>query len=153
MVLGAGENAILYLRQSSFEDQQKAARKVIGLIDDNPALYHKVVYGYQVLGNFSELEEIIQERQINELIFTHHYSDELRASILALQNKHDLLIRDFVFMLRDMTDDGRCRGIVKPYSVNDLDCRNLCMHSFSVDSNGAARRVDMLEGDIEPEPS
>lgn len=128
LVLGAGENAILYLRQASFEVQQTAARRVVGLVDDNPALYHKIVYGYPVLGNFSELEQIIEEREIDELIFTHHYSDELRASILALQTRYNLLIRDFVFVLRDLNESGQCRGIVKPYSVTDIDCHNLCFH-------------------------
>lgn len=126
MILGAGENAILYLRQATFEDQQKAPRKIVGLVDDNPALHQKVVYGYPVLGNFSELEKLIEEHKINELIFTHHYSDELRASILALQPKYKLLIRDFVFVLRDLDHQGACHGIVKPYSVHELDCRNLC---------------------------
>jgi len=129
LVLGAGENAILYLRQASFEDQQRAERRVIGLIDDNPALYHKIVYGYQVLGTFSELESIIEERGIDELIFTHHYSDELRAGVLALQDRYNLLIRDFVFVLRDLNDRGECRGVVKPYSVKDIDCRNQCLHT------------------------
>lgn len=134
LVLGAGENAILYLRQASFEDQQKAERRVVGLIDDNPALYHKAVYGYPVLGTFSELETVIEEQHIDELIFTHHYSDELRDSILALQSKYNLLIRDFVFMLRDLNEKGYCRGIVKPYSATDLDCRNLCLHKDTMDS-------------------
>lgn len=121
LILGAGENAILYLRQASFEDQQKAPRKIFGLIDDNPALRHKVVYGYTVVGNFSELEEMIELNEINELIFTHHYSDELRGSILALQSKYNLLIRDFVFDLRDLDEKGACNGIVKPYSTRELE--------------------------------
>ena len=128
LILGAGENAILYLRQVSFADQQKAPRRVIGLIDDNPALHRKVVYGHPVLGTFAELEQIIEDNGVNELIFTHHYDDELRASILALQPKYGLLIRDFVFVLRDLTEQGACRGVVKPYSVTELDCRNLCLH-------------------------
>jgi UDP-N-acetylmuramyl pentapeptide phosphotransferase/UDP-N-acetylglucosamine-1-phosphate transferase len=128
LILGAGENAILYLRQVSFADQQKAPRRVIGLIDDNPALHRKVVYGYPVLGTFAELEQIIEEQHVKELIFTHHYGDELRASILALQPKYDLLIRDFVFVLKDLNHQGACRGIVKPYSVTEVDCRNLCLH-------------------------
>ena len=56
LTLRAGENAILYLCQVSFEDQKKAMCKVVGLIDDNPFLYQKTVYGFPVLGNFSELE-------------------------------------------------------------------------------------------------
>jgi len=121
LILGAGENAILYLRQASFEGQQKAPRKMVGLIDDNPALLHKIVYGYPVLGNFSQLEEIIEKQKINELIFTHRYSDELRESVLALKEKHNLLIREFVFCLRDLSDCGAVNGIVKPYSVDDLE--------------------------------
>ncbi len=137
LVLGAGENAILYLRQAAFEDQQKAARRVIGLVDDNPALYHKVVYGYTVLGTFDELEEIIEEHDIDELIFTHHYSDELRARVLALQPKYNLLIRDFVFVLRDLNEQGACRGVVKPYSATEIDCRNLCLHNNHPDVSEA----------------
>jgi UDP-N-acetylmuramyl pentapeptide phosphotransferase/UDP-N-acetylglucosamine-1-phosphate transferase len=129
LVLGAGENAILYLRQAAFADQQRAERRVVGLVDDNPALYHKVVYGYNVLGNFDELEDILREHDIDELIFTHHYTDELRARILALQKKYNLLIRDFVFVLRDLDDRGECRGVVKPYSATEIDCRNLCLSS------------------------
>lgn len=132
LVLGAGENAILYLRQAAFTDQQKAERHVIGLIDDNPALYHKVVYGYPVLGNFSDLESLIKEHGVSELIFTHHYDDELRARILALQNTYDLLIRDFVFVLRDLDDKGICRGVVKPYSATEIDCRTLCLHHYGL---------------------
>lgn len=128
LILGAGENAILYLRQASFEDQQRAPRRIIGLIDDNPALHRKVVYGYPVLGTFAELEQIIEEQSVNELIFSHHYSEELRGSILALQPKYDLLIRDFVFVLRDLNHEGACRGVVKPYSVTEMDCKNLCLH-------------------------
>ncbi|MDF7808573.1 hypothetical protein P4E94_14075 [Pontiellaceae bacterium B12219] len=121
LILGAGENAILYLRQATFEDQQKAPRKVMGLIDDNPALYQKIVYGFPVLGSFEELEQVIADQNINELIFTHYYSEELRASILALQEKYDLRIRDFVFMLRDLDEKGGSNGVLKPYSVSELD--------------------------------
>ncbi|MBT8042895.1 MAG: hypothetical protein HKP10_08230, partial [Kiritimatiellales bacterium] len=126
LVLGAGENAILYLRQASFAEQQKAPRKIMGLIDDNPALHRKVVYGYPVLGSFDELESVIKEHEIDELIFTHHYDEELRARILALKSKYDLMIRDFVFVLRHLDEHGICHGMVKPYSVHDIDCRNLC---------------------------
>lgn len=126
LILGAGENAILYLRQASFEDQQRAPRKVIGLIDDNPALYHKVVYGYPVLGTFSQLEDIIKRYAINEVVFTHHYSEELRESVFLLKEKYNLMIREFVFSLRDLDQHGICQGVLKPYSVYDFDCHNLC---------------------------
>jgi FlaA1/EpsC-like NDP-sugar epimerase len=96
------------------------------MVDDNPTLHSKNVYGYPVLGNFSELERIIKEKKINELIFTHHFGDQTRADILSLASVHHLLVRDFVFVLRDLDERGCCRGIVKPYSVTELDCRNLC---------------------------
>jgi len=126
LVLGAGENAILFLRQATFEAQQKAPRKVVGLIDDNPALQHKVVYGYPVMGNFSELERIIESNGINELIFTHHFKDELRSHVLQLKGRYKLRIREFLFVLRDLDEKGVCHGILKPSSVDELDCRSLC---------------------------
>jgi len=124
LILGAGENAILYLRQASFEDQQKASRKVVGLIDDNPALQNKVVYGYPVLGNFSQLEGVVEKHAINEVIFTHHYSEELRQGVFALKEKYGLLIREFVFSIRDLDQQGACLGVLKPYSVYEFDSRS-----------------------------
>lgn len=121
LILGAGENAILYLRQATFEEQQKAPRKIIGLIDDNPALHRKSVFGFPVLGNFDELEEVIEEQGINELIFTHYYDDELRAKILTYKSKYDLHIRDFIFVLRDLNENGRSMGILKPNSITEID--------------------------------
>ena len=126
LILGAGENAILYLRQASFEDQQKAPRKIIGLIDDNPALQNKVVYGYPVLGNFSQLEEVLKKYGINEVVFTHHYSEELREGVFALKEKYDLLIREFVFFLQDLDQHGACQGALNPYSLHELNCRIHC---------------------------
>jgi UDP-N-acetylmuramyl pentapeptide phosphotransferase/UDP-N-acetylglucosamine-1-phosphate transferase len=151
LILGAGENAILYLRQASFEDQQQASRKIIGLIDDNPALYQKVVYGYRVLGNFSELEKTVQEHGINELIFTHYYSDKLRGEVLALKSKHDLLVRDFVFALRELDERGVCKGVVKPYSVYETDCETLCdrvnqaRHAAHADAADRERRFSAVD--------
>jgi len=126
LLLGAGENAILYLRQASFENQQKAPRRIVGLIDDNPVLHNKVVYGYPVLGNFSQLEEVVCTHGINEVIFTHHYSEELREEIFALKEKHGLLIREFIFSLHDLDQHGVCLGELKPYSVHELNCRTPC---------------------------
>jgi len=126
LILGAGENAILYLRQASFADQQKAPRKIVGLIDDNPMLHNKVVFGYPVLGSFDQLEEIVRKHGIKELVFTHHYSEELREGIYALQKKYDLFLREFVFFLRALDQHGACQGVLKPYSVDDYDCRNIC---------------------------
>ena len=126
LILGAGENAILFLRQASFEQQQHAPRTVVGLIDDNPTLLRKVVYGYLVLGTFDEIEDVVANHKINEIIFTHHYSEELRENVMALQEKYSLLIREFIFSLRDLDKTGVCLGMVKPGSVNEVDCDNHC---------------------------
>lgn len=126
LILGAGENAILYLRQASFEDQQKASRKIIGLVDDNPALQNKVVYGYPVLGSFSQLEDVVKKHEINEVVFTHHYSEALREGVFALKEKYDLLIREFIFYLQDLDQQGVCQGALKPDSVHERDCRTYC---------------------------
>ena len=140
LILGAGENAILFLRQASFADQQKAPRKIVGLIDDNPALHNRVVYGYPVLGDFDQLEEIVRTRGIKELIFTHHYSAELRDRVFALGERENILIREFVFFIRDLDREGGCRGVLKPYSVDTFDCRNIC--SQRVDEGDAPNAAD-----------
>lgn len=126
LILGAGENAILFLRQESFEQQQNAPRTVAGLIDNNLALHRKVVYGYPVLGTFNELESVIENHKINELIFTHHFSEELREKVMVLKNKHSLLVREFIFSLRELDEAGVCLGMVKPGTVDEFECNNHC---------------------------
>lgn len=145
LILGAGENAILYLRQASFEEQQKASRRIVGLIDDNPALHDKVVYGYPVLGNFSQLEDVVKKHAINEIIFTHHYGEELRKEVFALRGKYDLLIREFVFFLQDLDQQGVCQGALNPGSIHELDCRRHCRlmdrGGDAADAPGEGKRV------------
>lgn len=126
LILGAGENAILFLRQASFEQQQHTPRTVVGLIDDNPALHRKIVYGYPVLGTFSELENIVEHYQINEIIFTHHYNKELRKQVLAMKGKYGLLIREFIFSLHDLDETGVCLGKIKLGSIDEIDCSTYC---------------------------
>jgi UDP-N-acetylmuramyl pentapeptide phosphotransferase/UDP-N-acetylglucosamine-1-phosphate transferase len=126
LVLGAGENAILFLRQASFEQQQHTPRTVVGLIDENPALYRKVIYGYPVLGTFDHLEDLIETHKITEVIFTHHFGEKLRKQVMALKGKHNLLIREFIFSLRDLDETGTCLGMVKPGSVDEIGCNNHC---------------------------
>lgn len=126
LILGAGENAILFLRQASFSEQQRAPRKIVGLIDDNPVLHNRMVYGYPVLGNFDELEQVLDQRGIREVIFTHHFGDEIRNRVFELCKNRDILIREFVFIVRDLDRNGACRGILKLHSVDEHDCRTVC---------------------------
>ncbi len=137
LILGAGENAILFLRQASFEQQQHAPRTIVGLIDDNPALHGKVVFGYPVLGTFSVLEQVITKYKITEVIFTHHFNEELRAAVLALKEPHSLLIREFIFSLRELDETGACLGLVKAGTVDNIDCNNLCF-KFPEQNNQSA---------------
>jgi UDP-N-acetylmuramyl pentapeptide phosphotransferase/UDP-N-acetylglucosamine-1-phosphate transferase len=126
LLLGAGENAILFLRQSAFAEQQKAPRRIVGLVDDNPVLHNRMVYGHPVLGSFDQLEEIVRKHGIREVIFTHRYSGERRERIYALGEKHGFLVREFVFFVRDLDRDGACRGVLEPGSVEAYDCRVAC---------------------------
>lgn len=126
LILGAGENAILFLRQATFEQQQHAPRTVVGLIDNNPALHRKVIYGYPVLGTFNELKEVIEHHKITEVIFTHHFSEETRKEVLAMKRKQNLLIREFTFSLHDLNEDGACLGMIKRGSIHEIECSTYC---------------------------
>ena len=150
LVLGAGENAILYLRQATFDQQQHAPRTIVGMIDDNPALHRKNVYGYPVLGTFQELEEVITKHKITEVIFTHHYSEALRENVLALKEKYNLLVREFIFSLRELNTSGECTGIVKAGTIDKIDCSNLCF-KLPGNSGNPCAITSSETSEIEPE--
>ena len=67
LVIGAGELAVVLLRDNSYNERINF--NIIGLIDDDPAKYRQKVHGATVLGGRNDIERIVKEKNIELIIF------------------------------------------------------------------------------------
>ena len=96
LIYGAGLNAKFYIQsiQSNFENYQI---KIIGFIDDEPALWNHYVYGHKVLGSLNGLEELIKNKNINKIILTiPNISDQRKSILNDYANKYNLTLQNFL---------------------------------------------------------
>ena len=99
LIYGAGLNAKFYIQsiQSNFENYQI---KIIGFIDDEPALCNHYVYGHKVLGSLNSLEELIKNKNIDKIIVTiPNISDERKSILNNYVNKYDLTLQNSFMQL------------------------------------------------------
>jgi UDP-N-acetylmuramyl pentapeptide phosphotransferase/UDP-N-acetylglucosamine-1-phosphate transferase len=109
LIFGGGLNACLYLRQKNSAAREEFTR-VVGIVDDDPALKGLFVYGSRVRGNIRNLEEIYKKTPFLKIIVT---TDKIRKGskrkLLKFCKKHDVEVLYF-----------SC--VVQPYSTsNDSD--------------------------------
>jgi len=71
VLYGAGGRCQLFLKERGFNNSSSFDRRVIvGLIDDEPALHFKWVYGHIVLGGGRDLPKLIPHQRITGIIIT-----------------------------------------------------------------------------------
>jgi len=69
ILYGAGVRCQYYLQEIATNIEQDPTR-VVGLLDDNPGLWNKNVYGQKVLGNITDLTLLAQKKKIDIVIIT-----------------------------------------------------------------------------------
>lgn len=69
ILYGAGVRCQYYLQEIATNIEQDPTR-VVGLLDDNPGLWNKNVYGQKVLGNITDLTLLAQKKKIDTVIIT-----------------------------------------------------------------------------------
>jgi hypothetical protein len=71
LLYGAGGRCLLFLKERNFPDSRSYDdREIVGLIDDDPSLYLRRVYGYKVLGALKDLPELVKRQQVGGIIIT-----------------------------------------------------------------------------------
>ena len=81
LVIGAGDLAVILLRDNSYND--RVNYDIVGLIDDDPAKYNQKVHGATVLGGRDDIESIVKEKNVELIIFA--------ISTIDQKNKSELL--------------------------------------------------------------
>ncbi len=68
IIYGAGNAGINTLNSLS-AGKMKNTLKIIGFLDDNPSKVHKTINGYRVFNTGKDLDQIIENKEVDEVIF------------------------------------------------------------------------------------
>jgi UDP-N-acetylmuramyl pentapeptide phosphotransferase/UDP-N-acetylglucosamine-1-phosphate transferase len=108
LIYGAGHNFTLFMRVKSNDAiMQKQQRVVVGLLDDDPNLRGRTVYGCRVLGGIEKLEEAILRSKAQEIVITTFLNQSALAEIERCAKKHKVRI----FLWRTDIRSQRLAGI------------------------------------------
>jgi glycosyltransferase involved in cell wall biosynthesis len=95
---GAGGRCQLFLKERGFYNSNTIEqRTIIGLIDDQPALHFKWVYGYMVLGGVRDLPRLIPHHRITGLVITTALRPESLLAAKELASQYGLKLWEWRF--------------------------------------------------------
>jgi UDP-N-acetylmuramyl pentapeptide phosphotransferase/UDP-N-acetylglucosamine-1-phosphate transferase len=105
VLYGAGGRCQLFLKERGFHNSSSFDhRVVIGLIDDEPALHFKWVYGHMVLGGVRDLPQLIPHHRITGLIITTNLRPESLLAAHELASQHGLSLSEWRFESRTLDE-------------------------------------------------
>lgn len=85
LIYGAGYGYSLLTRAESFDDTPRRRKyRLVGLMDDDPALRHLYLHGHRVLGGLEDLPRLVRERGVTEVIVTTSLRPENMRRLLRL---------------------------------------------------------------------
>jgi hypothetical protein len=100
---GAGGRCQLFLKERGFHNSSSFDRRVIiGLIDDEPALHFKWVYGHMVLGGRRDLPQLIPHHRITGLVITTALRPESLLAARELASHYGLSLCEWRFESRTL---------------------------------------------------
>jgi UDP-GlcNAc:undecaprenyl-phosphate GlcNAc-1-phosphate transferase len=103
VIFGAGGRCQLFLKERGFHNSSSFdLRVIIGLIDDEPALHFKWVYGHMVLGGVRDLPRLIPHHRITGIIITTALNPESLAATQELASQHGLSLSEWHFETRTL---------------------------------------------------
>jgi UDP-GlcNAc:undecaprenyl-phosphate/decaprenyl-phosphate GlcNAc-1-phosphate transferase len=98
VLYGAGGRCQLFLKERSFSNSSSFdGRQIAGLIDDEPSLHGKWVYGYPVLGGRTDFPRLITRHRISMIIITATLTPESRTAVQQLSLLHGLELSEWSF--------------------------------------------------------
>jgi len=98
LLYGAGGRCLLFLKERNFPDSRSFdEREIVGLIDDDPSLTLRWVYGYQVLGSQKDLQDVVKKHHIRGIIITAILSLESQIAIQRFARKHGVRLSEWQF--------------------------------------------------------
>jgi len=104
VLYGAGGRCQLFLKERGFNNSSSFdGRSILGLIDDEPTLHSRWVYGHMVLGGLCDLPLLISQHRITGIIITAGLRPESVSQVMELASQHGLHISEWRFENRTQT--------------------------------------------------
>ncbi|MDO9542457.1 MAG: hypothetical protein Q7J98_09060, partial [Kiritimatiellia bacterium] len=99
LIYGAGNRCTLFLRRRSCDyPLPEDNRRIVGLLDDDPNLRGRLVYGYKVLGGGDDLAKIAEQYQVREVILAADLQPEIQMRFLRLAGDLKLEVCEWNFL-------------------------------------------------------
>ncbi len=95
VIVGGGVSCRLYVQNLFCRNYLKRPARILGIVDDDPALRHLNVYGFQVLGNTGDLEQLYAARPFDIMVVTTALSEAARLRIEEFVRHHPVEIGVF----------------------------------------------------------
>ena len=80
---------------------------IVGLIDDEPALHFKWVYGHMVLGGVRDLPQLIPHHRITGIIITTELRPENLPVVQELASRHGFSLSEWHFETRRLNENQK----------------------------------------------
>jgi FlaA1/EpsC-like NDP-sugar epimerase len=98
VLYGAGGRCQLFLKEHGFNSASNFdGQLIVGLIDDEPTLHFKWVYGHMVLGGLKDLPHLITQHRIAGIIITAGLNPESRSVVRELAVQHGIRLSEWSF--------------------------------------------------------
>jgi FlaA1/EpsC-like NDP-sugar epimerase len=103
LVCGGGERLRMFLREKRTRQIEDHDLVIVGVLDDDPNLQGRQVYGIRVLGLIDDLVERVQTHRVSRIIITMHIDDIRRGQIAALAREAGVPVYEWVLDMRAVT--------------------------------------------------
>ncbi|HUD46571.1 MAG TPA: hypothetical protein VMR33_07060 [Candidatus Baltobacteraceae bacterium] len=118
LLYGAGGRCQLFLRERSFNNSSSFdGRSVAGLIDDEPSLHFRWVYGHLVLGGLKDLPGLVARHKIHGIVITTALRAETLSALAELALQHGLSLSEWRFENHNLEP----RGAGEPGGLHPID--------------------------------
>jgi UDP-N-acetylmuramyl pentapeptide phosphotransferase/UDP-N-acetylglucosamine-1-phosphate transferase len=103
VLYGAGGRCQLFLKEYGFNNSASSdGRLIVGLVDDEPTLHAKWVYGHMVLGGLSDLPKIIPHHRITGIIITAGLNPKSMSDVRELALQQHVCLSEWSFQNRTL---------------------------------------------------
>ena len=119
LVIGAGELAVILLRDNSYNEMINY--DIVGLIDDDPAKFHQKVHGATVLGGREDIERIVKEKNVELIIFAISTIDQKsKSELLSICSKTGRRVMILKGVEESLIKEGGADKILRNVEIEDL---------------------------------
>lgn len=114
LLVGAGPECQLFLKEASLLYDTPTRMAVVGLVDEDPGLKGRWVYGYRVMGGVDDLRALIKATGAEEIVVVGRLDTPAVDRIVSIGAQCGVVVRQWMTTLRTLgaaqgAEAGTCR--------------------------------------------